>query len=124
MCEKCYDREIKSFPTYGDFDEFHSDFTQKLTLENGLKCVSYGSTPADIYECQTCHTTWWFSHADLSWRGFFLKENSAKSYLKELANEQAKKDEQVKKGCLIFILTAIALVLIIFGIIEIRETSR
>jgi hypothetical protein len=94
MCEKCYTREIRSFPTYEDFDEFYSDFTRKIS---GLKSVSSDAPIADAYECRNCQTIWCLSFPDNSWRGFFLKESSVKSHLDHLAKEAKEKREEGKK---------------------------
>jgi hypothetical protein len=124
MCEKCFNREIKSFPAYWDFDEFYDDFTRKFNRETGLKSAGSALNSVDIYECQNCQTIWWLSRPDLSWRGFFLKENTAKVYLKELAQrgeELAQRSvenwKKAKKGCLLFILFTTIVLLVLIGLI-------
>lgn len=110
MCEKCFQKEFYSFPAYWDFDEFYSDFTRKIS---GLKRVSSDVSTADAYECQNCHIIWCLSFPDISWRGYFLKENSARFYLEELTQAQAKREEQLKKGCLIVVLVIVGVMLLL-----------
>lgn len=117
MCEKCYTNEIHSFPAYWDFDEFYSEFTLKLNREIGVKSVGSAFTTVDIYDCQSCHTIWWLSRPDNSWRGFFLKENTAKVYLEELAQRGVENWKKAKKGCLLFILFTTIVLFVLIGFI-------
>jgi hypothetical protein len=78
MCNKCFDTEIKSFPTQADFEQFDLELTKKIANEKSIKMREFVNTAwkdigYQIYECLGCGQLWKLSKPDYSDRGYFLR---------------------------------------------------
>ena len=78
MCDKCFNAEIKSFPTSKDFEEFDLELLKKIANDKSIKMNEFVNTAwkdigYQIYECLVCGQLWKLSTPDLAYRGFFLR---------------------------------------------------
>ncbi len=89
MSNCCFDKEILSFENFHEFDEFDLILTKRLSkgiikLVEDLPNERRNSPNYTIYECQKCATRWYLSEPENAWRGFFLKEVTAKIRLRNI----------------------------------------
>lgn len=114
MCNKCFDNEFYSFPTYKDFEEFDLLLTQRLSAGQ-LKSISDNGKYLDysfiIYKCENCQTLWWLSMPENAWRGLFAQEQNAKLLLDKIYNADKKKG---RLGLVIIGLITVLVVLSVF----------
>ena len=78
MCDKCFDEEIKSFPTQKDFEEFDLVLTKKIANDKNIRMGEFVNTAwkdigYQINECLICGQFWKLSAPDYSIRGYFLR---------------------------------------------------
>lgn len=78
MCDKCFNAEIKSFPTQADFEEFDLVLTKKIANDKSIKMGKFVNTAwkdvgYQIYECLVCGQLWKLSTPDYSDRGYFMR---------------------------------------------------
>lgn len=78
MCDKCFNTEIKSFPTQADFEVFDLVLTKKIANDKSIKMGNFVNTAwkdigYQIYECLMCGQLWKLSTPDYSDRGYFLR---------------------------------------------------
>ncbi|MFC7772977.1 hypothetical protein [Flavobacterium sp. GCM10027622] len=108
MCEKCFENNIYKFRSEIEFKEFEKDFDLKnkfLKIDNSQQ--EYLNDFQYVYNCENCKTIWWLSLPENAWRGYFLKEESAKKHIEEIRKD----DKRKKVGC--FILLGIIIFIII-----------
>jgi len=63
MCDKCFNEEIKSFPTQEDFEKFDLELTKKIANDKNIKIGKFVNTAwkdmgYQIYECIACGQLW------------------------------------------------------------------
>jgi rubrerythrin len=78
MCDKCFNTEIKYFPTEKDFEEFDLVLTNKISNDKSIKLgkfvnIAEKANGYQIYECIVCGQLWKLSIPDYSIRGYFLR---------------------------------------------------
>lgn len=78
MCDKCFNDEIKSFPSQADFEEFDLVLTKKIANDKNIKMGKLFDTASkdigyQVYECVVCGQLWKLSIPDYSYRGYFLR---------------------------------------------------
>ncbi len=77
MCQKCYTQNIRSFPSYWDFDSFNNSLAKKIVIgtlfqyDNYLNS-NYPKHLDGIYKCLFCGEIWFFSQPENSWRGYWI----------------------------------------------------
>lgn len=115
MCDKCFDKEYNSFPTYKDFDELDLLLTKKLSAGQ-LKSIGDNGKYLDysfsIYKCESCQTIWWLSMPENAWRGFFAHDQNAKLLLDKIYASDK------KKGRLGLVIVGLITVIIIFSVFK------
>lgn len=102
MCSKCFNNNIYRFDSQGDFEIFDRDLTLKVNkdLEALKSGENYRQVYYDQFQCTHCKTIWNLSMPENSWRGFFLDNESVKSHIDSLKNDDKRKG---RIGCLIVI---------------------
>ena len=78
MCNDCFIEEIKSFPTWQEFENFDVALTKKIVNDKTIQLKRFvNSGWKDIgyyeYECHKCGQFWKLAEPDLAFRGYFLK---------------------------------------------------
>jgi outer membrane protein assembly factor BamE (lipoprotein component of BamABCDE complex) len=111
MCENCFDKEIPRFESQSEFIAFEKILDQKLKfLINTNSSHEYLKDYHYCYKCLGCNQSWWLSIPDNAWRGYFLTEKKAQTYIENLRES----DKKRKNGCLITL--GIILVILIITI--------
>ena len=78
MCDKCFNDEIKSFPTQEDFEKFDLVLTKKIANDKSIRMGEFVNTAwkdigYQIYECLVCGQLWKLSRTEYSSERNFLK---------------------------------------------------
>lgn len=78
MCEKCFDNEVKSFPSMESFEEFDLALTKKIANDKSIRMGKFVNTSwkdmgYQIYECLVCGQLWKLETPDIGNRGSFEK---------------------------------------------------
>jgi hypothetical protein len=117
MCEECFQELIYKFPTHQDFERFENILQLKCT-EGKLRILDkhetdylsvFGSNL--YYECRTCKEVWILNIPDNAWRGYFLPEDKALEYKRDINRI----DKKRSIGCLI--LLALILIILFYNLI-------
>jgi len=90
MCEKCFEKEYKKFPSYTDFENFEKVLDKKCK-NNILKIDIQSNELIDFrmyYQCTFCKEKWVMSIPENAWRGYFLTEKNALKYHLQLEKEK------------------------------------
>lgn len=92
MCKDCFEEELYNFSTYIDFEEFKNNLdnkcsTHKLEILESENERTKGIIDFHIYfRCNSCREKFVLSIPENAWRGYFLTENNAGKYYKNLRN--------------------------------------
>ena len=75
MCDKCFNEEIKSFPTQEDFEKFDLVLTKKIANDKSIRMGEFVNTAwkdigYQIYECLVCGQRWKLSTKQLHLKNF------------------------------------------------------
>ena len=78
MCDKCFNSEIKSFPTQKDFITFDLVLLMKIANDKSIKMkenvlTAWKDQGYSVYECVVCGQLWKLSQPDYANRGYFLR---------------------------------------------------
>jgi hypothetical protein len=76
MCDKCFNIEIKSFPTLKIYEEFDLVLTKKMANEKSIRSKDYAvwkDVGYQVYECLACGQLWKHSTPDSYNGGYFLR---------------------------------------------------
>jgi hypothetical protein len=108
MCKFCFETEIHNFNSLSEFENFERElFSKKIRiLESSKKKNTFLDFDVS-YQCNNCLEIWHLSEPENAWRGYFLKENSAKKIIAKI------KKSDLKKKCGFFFLLVIMLFLLL-----------
>lgn len=108
MCEFCFETEKYRFTTLSEFENFEKELFLKDKNLSVLKATKEFSTGFyTSYKCNSCSEIWYLSEPENSWRGYLLKEDSAKIYIDKIKKNDLKK----KYGCFFFLIVFLILIL-------------
>ena len=109
MCNDCFRHTYYQFESEQDFESLETQLQEKLDNHQLLVVPKDVSTlpqdslnhrvPEMLYKCQSCMETWAISTPDNAWRGYFLPQLLATSYVTKLE----RRDRIRGLGCVTFL---------------------
>jgi len=118
MCEDCFQELIYKFQTYQIFEDFEKVLQSKcnedkLIILDKHKTDYLSAFDSNLYyECKTCREVWILNIPENAWRGFFLTEEKAIEYKKEIN----RLDKKRSFGCLLVL--ALIILAVIWNILN------
>jgi len=84
MCKYCFEKEYFEFKSELEYDNFSKQFDSKIVKTiQFIKTENSDSRTVSVYKCKYCKQSWWLSDPDNHWRGYFLKEQNARNWMKK-----------------------------------------
>jgi len=114
MCDSCFQNLIYKFESAKEFEDFETVIQNKCIVgqidiidRHNENYLLAGLEPYNFYKCRSCNEIWILAIPDNAWRGFFLPQDKAIQYRKEIK----RKERKAQIGCVVIVIVLTLIVI-------------